>query len=73
MVSELTKSRSNKGFVGVSPERYRATAGTEPNPAQFSERLLGVYRASLWQQGWGSSPFTQEELQGTVLWDPTTI
>lgn len=61
LASELTMHRSNKGFIVGPLERYRAMAGTEPDPVQFSKHFLRVHMASLRQLGWESSPFIQQE------------
>ena len=75
MVSELTLSRSNKGFVVGFLETRKAEADTESSPGQFSKQSWGVYRASLGQLGWGGSPFRQEKLRAQscgMPWQPSS-
>ena len=75
MVSELTLSRSNKGFVVEFLGTRKAEADTESSPGQFSKHSWGVYRASLGQLGWGGSPFRQEKLRAQscgVPWQPSS-
>lgn len=52
LASELTMHTSNKGFIVGHWVKYKAMAGTKPNPMQFSKHLLKVYRASLGQLAW---------------------
>lgn len=75
MVSEITLSRSNKGFVVGFLETRKAEAAAESSRGQFSKRSWGVYRASLGQLGWGGSPFRQGKLRAQscgIQWQPSS-